>query len=301
MNVRLLSRNIDHNVFSELEGLLDWSNIDKTVSVDFDGKYFLAHPTTGKCYVWDYTLTPYYNSGRVESDAKRLEWYLFDNFYVDAFIPQAKELIYISSNSNFAGSLIKLNEGFADLDFNLDGQADGINAFYMTPFIQFNAVAYLKNVKNIYVQCRGDTSSIIDMYYYTEESTVPEHETDSIRIGGRLWNRFQYDNFQWLMVNWANTFRRKCSLKKIQMASFYFENKDKYVLDGETLENVSIDGAYDDFDGITPTSGHYYFVDGSFYLYKDSEYNEIEYISVADRDMSISHIALQYSIVKNIK
>ena len=128
----------------------------------------------------------------------------------------------------------------------------------MTPFLQFNAVEYLKTVKNIWVQCRGDTASIIDMYYYTDENLTPEQDPESIRIGGKIWSHFSWDNFEWLVVNWANTFRRKCSLKKIQMVAFYFENVDKY--DGETL---------------------------------------IE--SVAGRDMSITHIGMDYQIVKTVK
>ena len=97
------------------------------------------------------------------------------------------------------------------------------------------------------VTCRGDTASVINLYYYTEESINREKEPESIRIGSRIWQKFEWDTFQWLTVNWAYTFRRKCSLKKIQMCSFYFENDE------------------------------------------------------VNRDMSISHIALQYQIVKNIK
>lgn len=246
-NVRTLSRNIDHSTFVDLTGLLDWEHIDEAQSCDFDGKYFLANPYTGECFVWDYVISPFSNTGRVETDAKRLDWFLFDGFYVQKFITQTNDLLYISSSDVFKGQLIKVNETFRDLDYNQDGEPDAIDAFYMTPFLQFGAVAYLKNVKNIYVQCRADTASVIDMAYYTEESVQPEEEADSIRIGGRLWKRFAWDNFQWIMVNWASTFRRKCSLKKIQMAAFYFENDE------------------------------------------------------VNRDMSISHIALQYSLVKTIK
>ena len=122
--------------------------------------------------------------------------------------------------------MIKLNNSFADLDFNKDGEPDAIKAFYMTPFLQFDAIEYLKTVKNIYIQCRGDTASVINLHYYTEESLNAEQEPESIRIGGRIWQKFEWDTFQWLSVNWAYTFRRKCSLKKIQMCAFYFDNDE---------------------------------------------------------------------------
>ena len=39
-----------------------------------------------------------------------------------------------------------------------------------------------------------------------------------------LWDDFNYDNFVWGDTNFAQTFARKCSLKKVEMAGFYFHN-----------------------------------------------------------------------------
>lgn len=248
-NVRLLSRNIDRTNNFGVKGILDFNEDPETVqSVDYNNKYFLVFPESGYCYMWDYEISPYhYSSTSGETPTKNLAWFLFDHFYAKEFLKFEKELLYASDFEDYTNSLIKLNATFADLDFDGDGQPDPIHSYYMTPFMQFNAVEMLKNVKNIYVQCRGDTASVIDMYYYTEENITPEEEPESIRIGGKLWAHFRWDNFQWLMVNWANTFRRKCNLKKIQMASFYFTN------------------------------------------------NEV------NRDMSITHIGLQYQLVKYIR
>ena len=251
-NVRPLSRNIDRTNNFGVKGILDLDEDPLTIqSVDYNNKYFLVFPQNGFCYMWDYEISPYhYSSASGETPTKNLAWFLFDHFYVKEFLKVGKQLLYSSvydEEVSFTDKLIKLNASFADLDFDGDGNADAIHAYYMTPFIQFNAVESLKNVKNIYVQCRGDTASVIDMYYYTEENIRPEEEPESIRIGGKLWAHFQWDNFQWLVVNWANTFRRKCNLKKVQMASFYFTN------------------------------------------------NEV------NRDMSITHIGLQYQLVKYIR
>lgn len=247
-NVRLLSRNIDRSKSFGTVGLLDHDeDLNAVRSADFDNKYFLVFPESGHCYIWDYEISPYRYSSNGETNPRQLDWFLFDKFYVKDFLKFNKELIYSTSNESFNMSLVKLNNSFADLDFDGDGENDPINSYYMTPFLQFGAVEYLKNVKNIYVQCRGDTSSVIDMYYYTEENINPEEEPEAIRIGGKLWAHFQWSNFQWLIINWANTFRRKCNLKKIQMTSFFFTN------------------------------------------------NEI------DRDMSITHIGLQYQLVKYVR
>jgi hypothetical protein len=245
----MLARNIDKTNHFGVTGILDTGENPLNIqSIDYDNKYFLAFPTSGKCYVWDYEISPYHYSASGETPVRNLAYFLFDHFYVQQFMRVGKDLTYLSTNSRFRTSLILCNESFADLDFNNDGDNDPIECYYMTPFLQFNAVEYLKNVKNIYVQTRGDTASVIDMYYYTEDNPTGrgEEEPESIRIGGKLWAHFQWYNFQWMMVSWANTFRRKCNLKKIQMASFFFTN------------------------------------------------NEV------DRDMSITHIGLQYSIVKYV-
>lgn len=247
-NVRIISRNIERTNNFGVKGVLDFDeDLTAIQSVDYNNKYFLVFPESGFCFMWDYEISPYRVTSRGETEPRQLDWFLFDHFYVGAFLRYQKQLLYASSHADFDTKLIKLTADFADLDFDNDGSPDPIHSYYMTPFIQFGAIESLKNVKNIYVQCRGDTASVIDMWYYTEENIKPEEEPESIRIGGKLWAHFQWSNFQWLVVNWANTFRRKCNLKKIQMASFYFDN------------------------------------------------NEV------DRDMSITHIGLQYQVVKYIR
>lgn len=230
-NVRVISRNIEGGY--RTKGLLQETNLKNAVSVDWEGKYFLT--VNGKVYMWDYLLSPYANTGKIEQDAKRLSWFLFDNFNVGKYVKKDLDLYYASGTK-----LIKLNEKYDDF-----GQS--IHAIYQTPFLQFNAVEYLKTVKNMYVQCRADTISVINIKYFTEETPYGETESEPIVIYGNIWNNFSWQTFGWLVVNYANVFRRKCSLKKVQMVSVLFENDE------------------------------------------------------VGRDMAISHLAFQYTVVKNIK
>lgn len=266
-NVRTISRNIDNTNNFDVKGILDidlnengTSIYDTVQSADYDNKYFLVFPKEykkngdsyvvsdcGLCYCWDYLISPYTVTSSKITSPSELAWYLFDHFYVKQFLRINEKLVYSTDVANFNTSIIELNNSFDDLDFNNDGKSDSINAYYMTPFLQFGAVEYLKTIKNLYIQCRGDTASVIDVFYYTDESSEPEQDSESIRIGGRIWQKFSWDTFEWFITNWANTFRRKCSLKKIQMAAFFFANNEP------------------------------------------------------SRDMSITHISLQYQIVKFIK
>ena len=146
-------------------------------------------------------------------------------------------------------SIIELNSTFHDLDFDADGRRDTVSSYYMTPFMQFNAVEYLKNVKEMFVQCRGDTNSLINVSYYTNDSDAPELDPEEVRVNGGkiLWKNFKWSNFRWGMNIFGKTFRRKCNLKKIEMVSVIFEN------------------------------------------------NEV------DTDMSVTHMGLKYSIVKEVR
>lgn len=250
-NVRIISRNIERTNNFGIKGILDYDENPLTIeSADYNNRYFLVFPSSGYCFMWDYEISPYrYSTSGGETDPRVLDWFLFDHFYVKEFIKVGKQLVYVSSNSNFANKLIKLNATFVDLDFNNDGEADAIHSYYMTPFFQFGAVEMLKNVKNVYIQCRGDTNTSIDLYYYTDDSAEPEPEPEPINVAGgfNLWSEYAWNDFHWFMNIWGNTFRRKCNIKKIQMASIYFDN------------------------------------------------NQV------DNDMSITHIGLQYQLVKYIR
>lgn len=229
-NVRTISRNVDYTNNFGVKGILDYrEDLDKIQSVDYNNKYFLVFAESGMCFMWDYEITPYVVSSRGETSPRELSWFLFDKFYVRQFLKVGTQLLYASSHENFNTSLIKLNATYLDLDFDGDTLSDPINAYYQTPFMQFGAVEMLKNVKNLYVQCRGDVSSLINMLYYTDDSAQGEPELDPISTGGRgsLWGNMQYENFHWFINSWGSTMRRKCSLKKIQMASVYFENNEK--------------------------------------------------------------------------
>lgn len=220
-NVRTISRNIDRTNYLGVEGLLDWPNIKETVSADFDGKYFLANKTNGKCFMWDYVLSPYSNTGRIEDDAKRLSWFLFDNFYVESFQNRDNDLLYLNENK-----IVKLNNTFNDF-----GQT--IDSIYMTPLFEYNvsaggstrrAVEYLKTIKNVYVQCRGEHATEIEIRYISEENPEGEVEQEPIKIPSRLWESFTYESFNYAPLNFMNVFRRKCSIKKVQIMGIKFSN-----------------------------------------------------------------------------
>lgn len=219
-NIRIISRNVDYTNNFGVKGIMDYEEDLTTIqSTDYENKYFLVFPSSGMCFMWDYEIVPYVVTSRGETDPKQLCWFLFDNFHVKQFLKVGVQLLYASTTLDT--NLVKLNSTYKD--FNTP-----INCYYMTPLFQFGAVEMLKNVTNVYIQCRGDVNSKINISYYTNDSATPEPDLDPISVGGKgvFWKTFNWSNLVWGINSWGNTFRRKCNLKKVQMASVYFDNNE---------------------------------------------------------------------------
>lgn len=222
-NVRPISRNINRQNNFGVSGILDWTDREEVVSVDWDGRYFLANKTTGECFMWDYSSRPYYLSSGKTASEKALGWFLFNNFYVSCFIKNGNNLFYVPSQSsrNDQNKVVIVDNSFNDF-------GEAIESKYVTPFFDFGYAEYLKTVKNLFIQCRGDTNTLVNLSYYTDEIASPEADPDPIEIFGNgvMWKNYAWANFRWSMNSWAKVFRRKCNLKKIQLAAFCFENSE---------------------------------------------------------------------------
>ena len=130
-NVQVISRNINGGFRSP--GLLQETDLPKARTVNFDGKYWVA--INGKVYLWDYTTSPYKYSGNPDFDAQSLAWFLFDNFKVNDWVVDDKDLFHARGDR-----LVGLTPKFNDF-------GDPINSYYQTPFMQFGLFDYLKTVK----------------------------------------------------------------------------------------------------------------------------------------------------------
>ena len=206
-NVQVISRNVNGGY--RADGLMADAAYGNIHSANWDGQYWLS--VNGHVYMWDYTITPYSDSGKPDYDASKLAWYLFDNFYVDNFLVADTDLIYAKGKR-----LVGLSDNFNDF-------GEPIRAYYQTPLTMFGAEVYLKNVSEVFLQCRSDTASVVKLSYITEDSKT---EDDTIVIGSKLWDAFSYTTFAWFVIKYSKVFRRRCNLKKVQMAAMLLENND---------------------------------------------------------------------------
>lgn len=211
-NVQVISRNINGGY--RASGLMQEENLEKCKSVNWNGQYWLT--VNEHVYMWDYTISPYSDSGKPDYDASRLSWFLFDNFDVTDFVVDGKELYYARGKR-----IVGLNDNFDDF-------GEAIQARYQSPLLDFNLPDYLKTVKRVFFQVRANTPSKIKIRYITEEEPEGEEETEDIEIYTCIWNGFVWDAFGWDIVNFAKEFPRRCNLKKINLAAVLMTNDEVY-------------------------------------------------------------------------
>ena len=235
-NVRPLSRNINGSNRYQ-SGILSW-NMDNVVSFDYGQKYFLCNPSIGECFMWDYGIAPYTNTGRIDDDASRVSWFKFTSFSISNPF-ELGGVLYFSDGTK----LCRIGDLFEDYGTN------AIISHYMTPMLVFTssgnvpAYEYLKNIQSVYVQTRGDTSSVLRMRYLTDENAEGEKEQEPIVVPGKLWKSFTYGGFRYNAIRFGTTFRRKCSVKKVQMMGIrFYQSSDDPSEPPQHARDMSISG-----------------------------------------------------------
>ena len=215
-NVRAISRNINGGLREK--GILDEDNLEKCVSIDYDGKYFLF--VNNHVWLWDYYLAPYSDSSTkysLDELAENTAWFYwegvgYDGAIINKVISLDRELYYIS-NGKFCKFISKLN------DFGKQ-----IYAIYMTPMFDGSHFESLKTVKKVFFECRADTPANTKITYITDEDFNGEEDAEPILLNLPIWNSFTWETFGWGIYKYAKTYTRKCSLKKIMLWGLTLES-----------------------------------------------------------------------------
>lgn len=221
-NVRVVSRNI--NGGEREPGLLAEPNVDDAFALDYDGKYILFVGST--CYMWDYTNAPFSESLRrtVDDSAAATAWYRWNHigfrtedtqYPVDVGVVIGKNIVY---GSGYA--LCTFNSSLADF-----GQF-AIESCYQTPMFDFQAFEALKTIKTAFFEVRGDTATKIHVTYLTDDNPDGERDPEDIEIPAILWDAFTWGAFGWSIMQYARTFARKCSIKKVMLFGVLLENNE---------------------------------------------------------------------------
>ena len=210
-NVQPISRNINGNVARP--GLLQEQGLVTAISCDFDGRYWLC--VGGYAYVWDYGVSPYSYSGDTDADALRLSWWRFDNI-VGRALCEDDGTLYIWRQNR----MVRFQNDFEDL-------GGAIHGIYQMPLRNFGQNDYLKTVIECWITVRADTASRIRLKYITENDPNGEYDTEDIIVPSKMWKGFLWNAFQWTVINFAKSFRRKPNKKKVFLFGILLENDEK--------------------------------------------------------------------------
>ena len=216
-NVRVVSRNI--NGGEREPGLLAESNLADAIALDYDGKYIVF--VNNDAYMWDYTNAPFSESTRYSVDemAKATAWYKWTNIGKGAAVTVG---IVIRDKAYFTAGkkIISFNNELNDFG------TDAIEACYQTPMFDFQAFQALKTIKTAFFEVRGDTATKIHVTYLTDEDPEGEADPEDIEIPSILWGSFAWNTFGWSVMQYARTFARKCSVKKVMLFGALLENSE---------------------------------------------------------------------------
>ena len=194
-NVLPISRNINPKLLAE-------SNLKSVSSVDFNGKYWLC--VNDKVYLWDYFISPYYDTGNPEDNARRLSWWYFDNINAGIWITHEDDLYYAD---RAVGLFAKFHTAYDNTQFYDFGEA--ISAVYRCPVRELGNGVYEFSVMRGWVGVRGDTRTSSTVTYFTSDEPNGDPATEPISVGTFFWDKFNWALFTWgvmgLVYQWPLT------------------------------------------------------------------------------------------------
>lgn len=210
-NVKPISNNINGTKVNP--GILaeTLANLQACKSIDFGRKYWLNLPN-GKAYLWDYDISPYYDTGDYAESQKRLKWFPFDNIYAGAWFANNQTLYYGRGD---VGSVTKLEDTFLDY-----GAA--ISCYWQSKAFDFNLAQYYKTVQEVIIGLRTDTNTSVTIEYLDEKKEKIDSKT--ITVGNFSWNRFSWEVFTWQFYRYAQQIRRRPKRRKIVYFSIKLSN-----------------------------------------------------------------------------
>lgn len=211
-NVFTMSRNIDLRLLAE-------DNLKQASAIDFDGKYWLC--VNDKVYLWDYFISPYYDTGNPDDNASRLSWWYFDNINAQSFATDGRVLYYIDRDT---GKTVKFNvENDSNQYFDF---GEGYEAVYRYPYRLIGGGVYEFTILTGNVGVRGDRKTSYTVTYFTNDDLSGEEEFEPIEVGSFNWSTFNWSTFTWGVMGPLYIWPLRPSLKNIQYFAVEFSNNE---------------------------------------------------------------------------
>lgn len=177
---------------------------DTAVGVDDNEHYWFS--ANGHAYVWDYNRTGFTDPS----------WYYFENIRgVAWFQDDARNLFHL----NAEGRITKLERSFHDY-----GQA--IEKSFTTPTLSFGRYDRRKDVTDLLIEIRSDTSTEVRIRYDTDRET----RRDRTPIRNKTWRLAPLDLGRWNLTvsRYAEVARRRPGCRRVRHFSVTLSNNNVY-------------------------------------------------------------------------
>jgi hypothetical protein len=201
-----ISRNINPRLMKE-------ANLKTASSVDFNGHYWLC--VNDKVYLWNYFISPYYDTGNPDENARRLSWWYFDNMNALNFITDT-ELYHADKTTN---KIVKFKTGFNDF-------GGAIASIYRIPLRDLGNTVYEFDVLTMWVDIRVDTRTKINIAYVMADEMDLETESASVEAGSFSIPGFSIPTFTLDVIGSRQTFVFQPTEKKIDLFGVEFSNNE---------------------------------------------------------------------------
>lgn len=218
-NVRPLGSNINGAPWRT--GLLDEAKADlqAATSMDWDGKYIIC--VGSKCWLWDYSLSPYVESMDAKADQQRLSWWYWENTNANSWLIRDNVLYF---GDRTTGMVKKFHTNYND-----NGAA--INGVWRSKLSYFGLPEWKKNIREVYFRTRATNDSIISITYYDDNGSSVG--TVTITSASFSWASFAWDLFSWAVQRYFPPKKLKPNKKKVTYFQIEFSNN-------RVNENLSI-------------------------------------------------------------
>jgi hypothetical protein len=223
MNVRPLSHNINGTV--QRPGLIQESktNLQSAVSIDFYGMYWLC--VGSKVYSWDYSISPFANSGNLDLDQTNLAWFLFTNINANCFFGVDQDLYY----GDLSGNIVHFINSY--VDFGL-----AINGFMQIKVNDFESFNWDKYILDVRYDTKTDTLTKVTVDYYYDQGSRTDNQIDV--VGDFDWSKFRWDTFIWQVIIYTKTFHKQPKIRNTVYFSCKFSNNIPF--QNLSILNISI-------------------------------------------------------------
>lgn len=205
-------------------GLLNCATADlqAATSMDFFGMYWLC--VGNQVWVWDYTITPFNNTGNQYTDQIKLSWFPQTNINANCWFGVGTALYY-GDRTN--GQFIQFVNNYSDF-------GTAINAYWRSKTLDFDKFDWTKVILDVRARTKSAIYTAITTTYFYDNGSRIDPTIDI--VDSFNWATFRWDTFSWAVASVALTITKKPKIKGTVHFSVMFSND----VDGNDLSILDL-------------------------------------------------------------